>query len=244
MIAFDHTAVNLEDPRNWRSRPSIHVIMDGHHIQVDAGQEFRIQCIQNKITAIDTFILTHEHADHVLGMEDLRRFCTIMGNVAIPVYSNAKGLQRIREIYPYAIMEKPLHAGYSAFSLHHFNNILHTPGGTIRSIELPHGDTKTLGLIFEEKSSNKRFVYYTDCKEVPAEACSLAKGADVVVLDALYYHPHRSHMSITEAILTAESIGAPMTYFTHFAYPVDHATLESSLPAHIRPAYDGLVVEI
>ena len=102
---------DLDNSKNWRTRTSIHVEMGGHHIQVDAAPEFRMQCIQNGLDRIDTFILTHGHADHILGMDDLRRFCDLNGGHALPVYSSEEGLQRIRQIYPYAILEKPLVRG-------------------------------------------------------------------------------------------------------------------------------------
>ena len=108
MIAHPKGGCDLNNPLNWRTRTSIHVEMGGHHIQVDAAPEFRMQCIQNEVTQIDTFILTHSHADHILGMDDLRRFCDLNGGTALPVYSSAEGLQRIREIFPYAILDKPM----------------------------------------------------------------------------------------------------------------------------------------
>lgn len=240
MIAFEHEAIDLRDRRNWRTRPGVHVVMDGHAVQIDAGQEFRLQCIEYAIEHIDTFILTHEHADHVLGMEDLRRFCTLRGNRALPVYSHPRGLQRVREVYPYAISDIPKYSGYSAFTLHEIGSELVTPGGKIMTTLLPHGGMETLGLIFEEASSGMRFAYYTDCKSVPAVARSLARGVDLLVLDALYYREHRSHMSIAQALEVAHDITAPMTYLTHLTYPVNHATLESELPPNIRVAYDGL----
>lgn len=239
MIAFDHVGVDLEDRRNWRTRPSIHVVMGGHHIQVDAGQEFRLQCLEHKIEQVDTFILTHEHADHVFGMEDLRRFCT-MKKGALPVYSHTAGLKRVHEVFHYAIAGKPKHSGYLALSLHEIGDVLEMPGGNIYTTLLPHGPVQTLGLVFEEQGSGKRFAYYTDCKSVPSEARQLACGVDVLVLDALYEKPHRSHMNIAEAIEVAEAIAAPMTYFTHMTYPVDHASVEAKLPPNIRLAYDGL----
>ena len=244
MIAFEHEGVDLDDSRNWRSRPSIHVVMGGHHIQVDAGQEFRLQCIDNAIDRIDSFILTHEHSDHVLGMEDLRRFCTLKGGEALPVYSSPVGLQRVGEVFPYAIGERPTFGGYAAFSLREIGEVFETPGGTVRTVKLPHGTTQTLGLIFEEADTGKRFVYYTDCHEVPLEARELARGADVVVLDALYYKTHRAHMSVDQAVEVAQDIAAPLTYFTHLTYPVDHAKLERSLSKGIRVAYDGLKLKL
>ncbi|MEN8863292.1 MAG: MBL fold metallo-hydrolase, partial [Lentimonas sp.] len=154
---------DLNNPMNWRTRTSIHVEMGGHYIQVDASPEFRMQCIQNEIQQIDTFILTHSHADHILGMDDLRRFCDLKGGVALPVYSNTDGLQRISDIFPYAIMDKPVVKGYPAFKLEEMPKELEVSGGLIESVVLPHGPMEVLGLIFTEKDTGKKLAYFTDC---------------------------------------------------------------------------------
>jgi phosphoribosyl 1,2-cyclic phosphate phosphodiesterase len=117
---------------------------------------------------------------------------------------------------------------------------LELPQGTIRSTLLPHGGVNTIGLIFTERSSGKRFVYYTDCKRVPREAVEFARGADAVVLDGLRPTPHPSHMSISEAIAVAGEIGAKRTLLTHLTHLNDHAELAATLPPGIEPAFDGL----
>lgn len=240
MIAFDHEKVDLDDQRNWRTRTSVHVVMDGFHIQVDAALELRLQCLHNEIESVDCFILTHGHADHILGMEDLRRFCALRGGEALPVYSTPEGLARVQAIFPYAIRDRAERKGYPAFQLHTMPKHLETPGGTISSVLLPHGSCEVLGLVFKERSSGKQFSYFTDCKAVPLEARELACESDAVVLDGLRYEPHVSHMTIAEAVDVAQSIDAPNAYITHITYPVDHATAERDLPEHIHLAYDGL----
>ncbi len=242
MIAQPEGGCDLDNPKNWRTRTSIHVEMGGHHIQVDAAPEFRMQCIQNGITQIDTFILTHPHADHILGMDDLRRFCDLKGGVALPVYSSTEGLRRIRDIFPYAIMDKPVVKGYPAFQLKEMPKEMEVPGGTIESVILPHGPMEVLGLIFTEAETGKKFAYYTDCKEIGEEARFLAEDADVVVLDGLRPEPHPSHMSVSEATQTAVEMAASLSFLTHMTYMVDHDPVEAGLPENIRLAYDGLRV--
>ncbi len=244
MIAQPAGGGDLEDKRNWRTRCSIHVEMGGHHIQVDAAPEFRLQCIENSINRVDTFILTHAHADHILGMDDLRRFCDLLGGAALPVYSSAEALERVRAIYPYAILDRPLVRGYPAFALSEVNGTIELAGGTIETTRLPHGPVEVLGLVFTERQTGKRFAYFTDCKEVPEAARALAEGAAVLVLDGLRPKPHPSHMTIAEATQTALEMGAPITYLTHMTYMIDHATTEESLPENVRLAYDGLRITI
>jgi phosphoribosyl 1,2-cyclic phosphate phosphodiesterase len=240
MIACDCPVCTSPDPRNRRTRTSLHVVMDGLHIQVDASPEFRLQCLREKIRQLDLFILTHGHADHIAGMDDLRRFCDLIGGNALTVYSTEEGMGRVLAMYPYAMAERPISKGYAAFRLIALPPLLELPQGTIHSTLLPHGGLNTLGLIFTERSSGKRLVYYTDCKRVPREAEALARGADVLVLDGLRPLPHPSHLSIAEAVTVAQEIAAPQTLLTHLTHLSDHAALAASLPAGIAPAYDGL----
>ncbi len=244
MIACDCAVCTSADPRNRRTRASVHVVMDGLHIQVDAAQEFRLQCLRENIRELDFFILTHGHTDHVTGMDDLRRFCDLRGGDGLTVYSTDEGIGRVLAIYPYAIMERPVVKGYPAFKLLIMPSALELPQGTIQSTLLPHGGVNTLGLIFTERSSGKKLVYYTDCKRVPREGVELARGADLVVLDGLRPLPHPSHMSIPEAIAVAGEIAAPRTLLTHLTHLNDHAELAAAMPAGIEPAYDGLRVKL
>lgn len=237
-------AIDMGNPRNWRTRSSIHVVMDGLHIQVDAAQEFRIQCLREKIPAVDLFLLTHAHADHILGMDDLRRYCDLKGGVALPVYSTNEALGRVRDIFPYACRDIPVSTGYPAFSLHEMPTLLELPEGKIAMTLLPHGPVRTMGLVFTEKSSGRRLAYYTDCLTVPEEAEELARGVDVAVLDALRPRPHPTHMNTPMAIGAAQRIGAKRTYFTHMTFDIDHEQSGKALPPGIEYAWDGLRIVV
>ena len=239
----DDIELDLDNPKNWRTRTSVHVVMDGCHVQVDAAPEFRLQCIQNNIRKVDHFILTHGHADHIQGMDDLRRFCRIRDGHALPVYGHDDGLKRVREIYPYAIRDFA-RGNYPAFNLLSMPSKLELEGGTIQSILLPHGKFNTLGLVFIEKTSQKKFSYYTDCNEVPEAACELASGSDLLALDALRFNPHPSHMSIEKAIYTAMEINATKTQLVHMTCQVDVGRDSHLLPNGIEFAYDGLRITI
>lgn len=244
MIACHCAVCASTDPRDQRTRASIHVVMDGLHVQVDAAPEFRLQCLRERIDRMDFFILTHGHADHVAGMDDLRRFCDLLGGTAMTVYSTEEGMGRVLAMYPYAMAERPIAKGYAAFKLTVMPDSLDLPQGTIQSTLLPHGGLNTLGLIFTERSSGKKFAYYTDCKRVPREAVALARGADAVVLDGLRPLPHPAHMSIEEAIAVAREIGASRTWLTHLTHLTGHESLAARLPAGIEPAHDGLRVTL
>jgi phosphoribosyl 1,2-cyclic phosphate phosphodiesterase len=164
----------------------------------------------------------------------------MLGGTALTVYSTEEGMGRVLAMYPYAMAERPIAKGYAAFRLEGMPDRLDLPQGTIQSTLLPHGGLNTLGLIFTERSSGKKFAYYTDCKRVPREAVELARGADAVVLDALRPLPHPSHMSIEEAIATGLEIGARQTWLTHLTHLNDHADLQATLPAGFHAARDGV----
>ncbi len=244
MIACGCAVCASPDPRNQRTRTSLHVVMGGLHLQVDAAPEFRLQCLRERIGWVDQFILTHGHADHVAGMDDLRRFCDLLGGVALPVYSTEEGLGRVRAMYPYAMAERPAMKGYAAFQLRLMPVRLDLPQGTVESVLLPHGGVETLGLVFTERASGKKFAYYTDCKTVPPAAVALARGADVVVLDGLRPLPHPTHLTIDEAVAVAREIAAPRTFLTHLTHLTEHTALAASLPPGIAPAHDGLRLQL
>ena len=239
----DH-GCDLKDKRNWRTRTSAHVRMGGLSLQIDAAPEFRLQCIENNISWVDLFFLTHGHADHIMGMDDLRRFNDLRDGKALPVYSTEEGLYRVASIYPYAMRPKPEFKGYPAFDPRSMPKLLETEAGTIAYTPLPHGRINVMGLVFNEAGTGKKLAYYTDCKRLTPEAIALAKGADLVVLDALRPMPHPTHMTLHEAIEAATLLEARQTYFTHMTYMIDHQGDSEKLPPNMAFAYDGLSVEL
>lgn len=245
LIAHSNPGLDLADRRNHRTRSSIHVELDGLHVQVDCGPEFRLQCLWNDVKHIDFVILTHGHADHMMGFDDLRRFVEMRGGEAMPVYCTDEGEQRLRACYPYAMVDRAISGGYVALRPVPMPEKLVLPNGcVIRSALLPHGSVDTLGLVFEEKSSGKKLVYFNDCKRVTAEALAIAMDADVAVLDGLKPGPHPTHMSVQEACEAAHAMRAKRAFITHMTFLVDQATWEKQLPDPVRPAYDGLRITV
>lgn len=246
MIGCDCPICSSDNPRNQRTRTSIHVKMGDHAIQVDIAPEFRLQCVANQIQHIDWVVLTHSHADHVAGMDDLRRFIDFREGEGLPVYAFEEVLERMRLMYPYAVRDRPEFRGYPAFipqSIERHSTV-EFPWGTLQTTVLPHGRFEVMGLIFTEKASGKKFTYYTDCKAVSQEARQLAFDSDLVVLDGLRHDPHPTHMSIREAVEVAKAIAAPQTYLIHMTHHVDHDAVDSQLPEGINLSYDGLRVSL
>jgi phosphoribosyl 1,2-cyclic phosphate phosphodiesterase len=240
MIGCSCAVCTSADPRNRRTRTSIHVVMDGLHVQVDAAPVFRLQCVKEGVDRLDVFILTHGHADHVAGMDDLRRFCDQRAGEALTIHTTEVGKARVRAIYPYAVTDRAVIRGYPAFRLADMPAVMELPAGTIHSTLLPHGDTETIGLVFTEKSSGAKFAYYTDCKRLTPEAVALARGARAAIIDGLRPLPHPSHMSIDEAVEAGRGLGAGKVWLTHLTHLTDHAQTEAALPEGFGLAYDGL----
>ena len=246
MIGCDCKICQSDNPRNKRSRTSIHVIVGGYSIQVDISPEFRLQCLANKIQHIDWVVMTHAHTDHLAGMDDLRRFVDFRDGEGIPVYGFSETLDRVRQIYPYAVRDRPEFRGYPAFvpRVVERNETLEFPWGTLQTTVLPHGRLDVMGLVFTEKDSGKCFTYYTDCKTVGKLQQALARGSDLVVLDGLRNDLHPTHMSISEAVEAAKSIGSSQTFLIHMTHRIDHDLVDGELPDGINLAYDGLRIQI
>lgn len=243
LIAHENPLLDLQDARNWRTRSSIHVDFDGYHVQVDASPEFRIQCLRENIQRVDSFILTHGHADHIVGMDDLRRFCDILGN-AMPVYATkAEGIPRIEAVFPYALNKKKVQKGYPVFDVNLMPEVLEVPNGKIYSTPLPHGKIQVLGLIFVDHQG-KRVAYYCDCHAVPPQAKELAFKADVLIIDGLRHEPHATHLTVKEAVEIGQELQVGHTYLTHIGATIDHQRESALLPKNASLSYDGLVLSL
>ena len=177
LIGHPNEGLDLSEPKNWRNRSCAHIVSDDAHIQIDAGPEFRLACLKFRVDAVDFFFLTHGHSDHILGMDDLRRFCDLRGGAAIPVWTTPEGKARVEAIFPYGIRPRS-ERGYVALEPRLAEPDTTLACGTrVQTTPLPHGPRfRSLGLVFTEKKSGRRIAYFTDCSEVP-DASEFRKGA-------------------------------------------------------------------
>ena len=223
------------DPRDHRWRPSIYLELDdGPSILVDASPDLRAQALRFGIDRVDLILFTHSHADHVLGLDDVRIY-NFRQRSDIPCYGDAFTLDAVRRMFAYVFNPAtPKGGGLPQLALRPLAGPFSTAHRTIVPVPLMHGTLPILGYRIGA------FAYLTDCNALRNTAWSLLDGLDVLVLDALRRRRHSTHFSVEEAVATAQRIGARHTYFTHMTHDLPHAATCESLPAGIELAYDGL----
>ena len=241
IIGKSYPAGFLDNPRNHRLRSSIFVETDQTRLVVDTTPDFRMQMLREGLGYLDAVVITHAHADHIMGMDDCRRVCDLRGG-PLPVHASEATLRDLRRVYEYAFDGRPIPSSY----FHPLPRVINGPfvvgDISIRAFPLPHGSIETLGLVFEH--AGRRLAYYSDCKEVTPTALEAARGCEVAVLDALRRTPHPTHMCLDEALTTARRIRAGRTFFTHLTHEYDHDRDQAEMPDGVSLAYDGLRVEI
>ncbi len=239
MIGCDCAVCRSNDRRDQRTRPSIYVRAGEQHFLVDAAPELRLQCLANNINRLDAVLFTHHHADHVMGLDDLRRFNWIMKR-AIPCYGTQRTLSALKRMFSYAFDPRPDSPHSSPqLELHLIDSQPFAIGGeTIVPVPLMHGPMPVLGFRFG------RFAYCTDCNVIPEESLALLRDLDVLVLDALRNTPHPTHFTLIQAIEVARMIGAKRTYFTHMTHQLGHEATSQRLPDTVELAYDGLRLSV
>jgi phosphoribosyl 1,2-cyclic phosphate phosphodiesterase len=241
-IGCDCAVCRSTDPRDKRTRSGAVLESAGSTILIDTPPELRLQLLTAGLSRIDAVVYTHEHADHINGIDDLRIF-SVRRREPLPLYGPAETLQRLRAsfnyifddtVHPFEGTSKPILGLHVAEP----DRTIDVAGVEVLPLAFEHGHLRVFGYRFGN------LAYITDVKAIGDRERERLRGLDVLVLNALWWRPHPTHLSISEAVETAQALGARRTYLTHLTHETGHADLEARLPPGILPAYDGLTVEV
>jgi phosphoribosyl 1,2-cyclic phosphate phosphodiesterase len=237
MIGCHCAVCTSSNPKNRRFRPSIAVENQGRVILVDTTPELRMQALAFGLERVDAVLFTHTHADHVFGLDDLRRFNDLM-RAEIPVYGDEATLADIRRVFPYIFTETPPAGGKPRLTLHPMPEEFDLCGVHIQAFYVMHGTLPVLAFRFDA------FGYVTDTNHVPHEAMAKLRGLKVLILDAVRFDPHVTHFGLWQAVEVAKQLAAERTLFTHLSHHFDHDAVNAQLPAGMELAYDGQTIEL
>jgi len=239
MIGCGCAVCESSDPRDKRLRPSIVLeVKDGPTILVDTTPDLRQQALRHGLTRVDAVLFTHPHADHVLGLDELRRFNALQES-AITCYADAVTWAGIRRTFSYVFDGAPrLGGGIPRIDARDVDGPFAAAG--IRAVPVPllHGGMPVLGFRFGT------FAYLTDCNALPDAAWALVDGVETLVIDALRDKPHPTHFTVAQALEAVRRIGPRRTYLTHMTHDLGYEATAERLPAGVAPAYDGLVLDV
>jgi phosphoribosyl 1,2-cyclic phosphate phosphodiesterase len=239
MIGCHCEVCTSSDPRDKRNRPSVLVRYDNLSVLVDTTPELRVQCLANRIDRVDTVVYTHAHADHIMGLDDVRRFNAIKKG-SIDVWADQKTFATLERCFHYAFLDP--NAEPKVFRPHLVHRLINGPfqigSQTWIPVPMVHGQFRVLGFRIGS------LAYCTDVSQIPEESFEILKGVETLVLDALQPQPHPAHFSLPEAMAAARRIGARQTWFTHITHNMLHAATNASLPSDMQLAHDGQVVRV
>ncbi|HOW72914.1 MAG TPA: MBL fold metallo-hydrolase [Phycisphaerae bacterium] len=237
MIACHCPVCSSPDPRDRRTRSSILVEVGGRSILIDTTPELRLQCLANSVRRVDAVLYTHHHADHVIGLDDLRRFNALQ-NGSLTCYGNEHTLSVLRRMFPYAFHHNP---DYPSAKPQLDQQAIEGPfevlGVPVTPVPLLHGQLPVLGFRFG------RFAYCTDVSCIPNDSRVMLEGLDILVLDGLRRRPHPTHFNLEQAVEAARLIGAKQTWFTHIAHELMHESTNADLPPGMALAHDEQVIQ-
>jgi phosphoribosyl 1,2-cyclic phosphate phosphodiesterase len=233
-----HCAVcTSSDPRDKRTRPSVLLEYDGRCVVIDTTPDFRFQALRVKLERLDAILYTHGHADHVLGLDDVRAFNAKQGS-PVPIYGSSETLETLRCQFSYVFDPAPTVSSLPQVRVHEVDGPIDLFGVRFVPIRASHGPLAVLGFRFG------RNAYLTDFSTVPETSKELLRGLDHFILDALRYRPHPMHSTVEQSMALVAELKPAHAWFTHICHDLGHAETNAKLPRGVELAYDGLQFEV
>lgn len=240
MIGCDCRVCRSTDPCDKRTRASIYVETPEMAWVVDTGPDFRQQALRERINRVNAVVYTHSHTDHIMGLDDLRPFC--FGERDLPIWASPETMRDLARVYVFAFNGENRWPGYLRPEPHPVEGLFTLGQTTLVPLPIKHGRAHMLGYLLM-RDGQSLVAYLTDCKEVPPAVIEQIAGVKHLIVDALRYEPHPTHMNVDEALALSAQVRPEHTWFTHLSHDLMHAEVEAQLPPNVRVAYDGLKIE-
>lgn len=236
-IGCDCAVCRSPDPRDRRTRPSVMVSYNGRHVMIDSTPDFREQALREKITQLDAVLYTHTHADHILGIDDLRPLTYHHKPGKLPLYATPRGCEFLRNMFRYIFEAEYKFGGLPQVDLQPIEGAVELFGARFEPLTVIHGEVPILGFRFGSAA------YLTDHSEVPAETREKLHDLDILFLDALRYKPHPTHSTVGQSLEIVEEVKPKRAFFTHICHDLPHEATNGTLPPGVRLAFDGMKLE-
>jgi phosphoribosyl 1,2-cyclic phosphate phosphodiesterase len=241
MIGCACAVCRSTDPKDQRLRSSVWLQDEGFSILIDTTPDLRFQALRAGMDRLDAVVCTHAHNDHLIGFDDLRRFCEASDD-PLPVYGSAETHQRLMSVFPYAFESNPMFKSYVRAQAHLFEGSFDLGPLRFHPVKVPHGRMLTHGFVIE-KQGRRLAAYIPDCAEVTEEVASQLQNLPILIIDGLRDKPHPTHLTLAQAMEAGKKVNAGKIYLTHLTHDISHAQRQPLLPQNVCLAYDGLVLE-
>jgi len=235
-IGCDCAVCHSPDPHDRRTRPSVMIEYNAKTVLIDTTPDFREQAIREQIRSLDAVLYTHTHADHILGIDDLRPL-SFHRRDRIPLYARPDAADFLRNMFRYIFDPTYKYGGLAQVELNTIEGPLDLFGMRFEPVRVMHGDLEIIGFRFGSAA------YLTDFSEIPDASFAQLEGLDILFLDALRHKPHPTHSTVENSLRIVERVKPKRAFFTHICHDLPHDATNASLPSHVRLSYDGMKLE-
>lgn len=225
------------DPHDQRTRPSVLLSYNGHNVVIDTTPDFRFQALRSGIDHLDAILYTHAHADHILGLDDIRPF-NQKQHSAIPVYASEETIGILRRTFAYVFEPQTTESSVPQIELHAISGTFELFSARIMPAPVQHGPLTVLGFRIGA------FAYLTDFSSIPDASKAMLRGLDHLILDALRYTPHPMHSTVDQSLAIVHELAPRQAWFTHICHDLGHEATNARLPQNVRLSHDGLSIEV